>query len=151
MSKSQKSWILLPSVQHNSCPQFLVDSSNVYTDYMWIKCANFGVCFQFPTLLVFEICVTPKLGNWKNVKNVICLNRFPDPYIRLIYFEILLIRNLETCLYPHVFFFPIFYLSYLSRYKLSKSVTVGQGWDGLGRVWLGRVRPVHCYKLLCWP
>ena len=63
LSKSQKHCIYLPPVQHKSRSLRLVDQSNIYTGYVWIMCATFGVCFKFPTLLVIDISDKQKSGN----------------------------------------------------------------------------------------
>ena len=79
-------------------------------------------CFKFLTLFVFDMYSTYKKSlSYKYVENVFCLNRIYDRYTRCI-------TSACICNSVHLpIFFPILYLLYFKRYKLSISITVGPG------------------------
>ena len=74
-------------------------------------CATFGVCSKFVILLVFQISGTQKSGNWKNAKNIVCLNRIRDLEHSADH-----LVAIQKCEHLHVFCFD--FLSFLvSRIK----------------------------------
>ena len=133
---TQKFYIFLHLVQHNSRSLRLIDQYKFYTDYMWIMCATFSVWFKFLNLLVFEISGTQISGKRKNLKNFACLNRYSLSLHSVYHFEILISSNIET--YETLLSF--FDFKYLSVFEI-EAFKNRYGRAGLGCAWPGRAGP----------
>ena len=80
-SKSPKIGLFFHSIEQNSPARPGWSVEKLYRLQME-NVRNFWCLFQFLTLSVFEISCAQKSGNLKNNKNVVCLNRIPDRYVR---------------------------------------------------------------------